>query len=283
METGMYQCLDMKQTVSDLLKDEFKARCKANPLYSLRSFSRDIQVSPSFLSEILRGKKRVSPDKALSISKALGWSWREMQIFLQTAQLGQAKSKRAKNFLTKEIKRTEVFYGRFKNLRARQFSLISNWYFMAILELTGIAGFQDDPSWVSKKLGISARDAEDALSQLKKKRLIYQNKEGRWEKTINASVKDAPSSDIQKFHLQHLSNAAEAIREQEFHQRHFSGVTMAVDPNKLPQAIELIGEFRSRMSGLLEQGQKEKVYHLAIQLFQLDNENLKNTSGVRND
>jgi len=45
---------------------------------------------------------------------------------------------------------------------------------------------------------------------------------------------------------------------------------MAIDTDKLPEAIQLISEFRARMSNLLESGEKKNVYHLAIQLFQLD-------------
>ncbi|MGZ5280577.1 MAG: DUF4423 domain-containing protein, partial [Pseudobdellovibrionaceae bacterium] len=215
---------------------------------------------------------KISIDKALEISQALGWSWRESQLFLQTAQLGTVKSKRAKLFLKKEIKKTESLYGQFKNLKLTQFSSVSNWYHLAILELTAIQGFSDEPSWIAKRLGIHQKEAELAIHALKEKKLIVQNESGEWKKNINSSVQDAPSSDIRKFHRQHLSHAAEAIEQQEFQRRHFSGVTMAINTDQLPEAIELVREFRSRMNSLLEAGTKKNVYHLAIQLYQLDKE-----------
>jgi len=266
----------MKQDIGDFLKNEFKDRQRKNKTYSLRAFSRDLKLSPSFLSDVVKGKKKLSLDKALEISQVLGWSWRESQLFLQTAQLGSVKSKRAQLFLKKEIQKTEALYGQFKNLKLTQFSSVSNWYYMAILELTTIHGFSDEPSWIAKRLGIDLKEAESAMQALKEKKLIVQNELGEWKKNMNASVQDAPSSDVRKFHRQQLAKAAEAIENQEFHRRHFSGVTMAIDTDQLPKAIELVREFRSRMNSLLEAGTKKNVYHLAIQLYQLDREMSEN-------
>ena len=45
---------------------------------------------------------------------------------------------------------------------------------------------------------------------------------------------------------------------------------MAIEKEKIPQAMDLIAEFRSRMTSLLETDKKNAVYHLAIQLFQIN-------------
>ncbi len=260
----------MKNPVADLLKNEFSERKLKNKKYSLRAFSRDLKISPSFLSDILGSRKKISLDKALEITQSMGWSWRETQIFFQTAQLGNVKSGRAKKFLKSELRKTEMFYGQFQKLKPRQFFPISDWYYVALMELTEIPGFCDEPTWVAKRLGIEVKQAEIALSQLKDAKLMQKNDQGLWVKSKNSTVQDTPSAEIRKFHRQHLANAAEAIEKQEFSKRHFSGVTMAIDTDKLPEAVELIREFRSRMNALLESGNKKNVYHLAIQLFQLD-------------
>lgn len=264
----------MKKDIGYLLKKEIEARKVINPKYSLRAFSRDIKVSPGFLSEIIQCKKKISVDKAMSIGQALGWSWRESQILLQTSQLSLAKTKRAQRFLKSEILKSEALYRQFERLKLTQFSSVSNWYCMAILEMTEIPEFKIDPKWIAHRLGIQIQEADEAVVKLKSAGLLEQDHTGRWLKKINGSVKDTPSSaEIRKFHRQQLINAAQAIEEQEPQNRHCSGVTMAIDTKKLPEALELIREFRSRMSSLLESGDKEKVYHLAIQLFQLDHGN----------
>ena len=189
---------------------------------------------------------------------------------MQTAQLGHAKSRGARQFLKREINKSEEIYGKFQNLKLNKFSPLSNWYCLAILELAELPDFSGDGHWIARRLGIEVKEAETAFQQLKSAGLLAQESTGKWQKKINSSVADIRADDIRKFHRQHLVNAAKAIEEQDFERRHASGLTMAIDPAKLPQAQELIKEFRSRMSALLESGTKKSVYHLAIQLFQLD-------------
>lgn len=61
-----------------LLNDVFSARSSADSSYSLRAYARDISVSPSFLSDILRGKKDLSPQKGKELFSALGVSGEEL-------------------------------------------------------------------------------------------------------------------------------------------------------------------------------------------------------------
>ncbi|MGZ3796604.1 MAG: helix-turn-helix domain-containing protein, partial [Pseudobdellovibrionaceae bacterium] len=77
----------MKQDIQSILKSELRTRQKSNSSYSLRAFARDIQLSPGYLSDLMKGKKKVSVDTAMKISKALSWSWRDTQVFLQMSQL----------------------------------------------------------------------------------------------------------------------------------------------------------------------------------------------------
>ncbi len=256
--------------IHTILRNELKHRQIDNPSYSLRAFSRDLKLSAGYLSDVIKKKKNISVDKAVSISKSLELSWRDTQVFLQTAQLNNAKTTTARQFLRKEIKKTRSFYNAFTRIKSSQFSLVSDWYFFAIVELTELKNFEGSPDWVTKKLGISLGSARHALKLLKQHGYIFQDEEGRWTKRFDSGIKDTPSADLRKFHRQHLQNAAIAIEDQSFEQRRASGTTMAINRKQLPEAYELMNEFRARMSALLETGDKDAVYHLAVQLFQLD-------------
>lgn len=65
---------------------------------------------------------------------------------------------------------------------------------MAILELTEIPGFSDEPNWISKRLGIDLKEAELAIHALKEKNFISKNESGEWRKNINSSVHQFISS-----------------------------------------------------------------------------------------
>ncbi|HJQ38374.1 MAG TPA: helix-turn-helix domain-containing protein [Thermoanaerobaculia bacterium] len=51
-----------------LLRNEFERRRRSNPRYSLRSFARTLGIDHSTLSQLLRGKRRVTP----AVVRALG-------------------------------------------------------------------------------------------------------------------------------------------------------------------------------------------------------------------
>ena len=55
----------MSNEVVQILNEKFKERVQANSAYSLRSFARDLKVSPSTLSEIFNQKKGLSQKLAL--------------------------------------------------------------------------------------------------------------------------------------------------------------------------------------------------------------------------
>ena len=65
-----------------------KLRCRyieiqnRNPAYSLRSFSRKLQINPSALCEILKGKRRVSRKMAERLLLQIGTDHLEMRIIL---------------------------------------------------------------------------------------------------------------------------------------------------------------------------------------------------------
>jgi transcriptional regulator with XRE-family HTH domain len=59
-------------TFQSLLQSEFDRRRAANSRYSLRSFARRLSLDHSTLSQILRGKRRVTPRNVRAIGRQLG-------------------------------------------------------------------------------------------------------------------------------------------------------------------------------------------------------------------
>ena len=88
----------------------------------------------------------------------------------------------------------------------------------------------------------------------------------------NYRVGAVPSSAIRQFHKEHLKKAAVAIEAQPVETRDFSGTTFAINPKKLPRAKALIRRFQNELMELLENGDRSSVYHLAVQLYRLDQE-----------
>ncbi|HXH75222.1 MAG TPA: hypothetical protein VNJ08_09675 [Bacteriovoracaceae bacterium] len=74
----------MNQQVPDyqaVMLNELSYRKSSNPAYSLRSFARDLGLSPSRLSEILTRKGDLSPEKAGPVAIMLGLRNKEVNLF----------------------------------------------------------------------------------------------------------------------------------------------------------------------------------------------------------
>ncbi len=247
------------------LNAEFVSRIKKNPKYSLRAFSRDLELSCGFLSQVLSGNRALSESSGLGVARKLAWNAAKTDKFLHSIRMNQIKDPELKSFVTKDSLDSYDF----KDLEIEKFEAVSNWIHFAILELTRVEGFKSDERWIAKRLGLTRLEVCDAITRLLSLDLL-KRESGQIKLVQNAAVPDAPSTAIRKFHKAHLDNAAKAIENQPFNKRHLSGLTTAINPDQIPIAEEMIKKFRRKLMKVLETGEKKAVYHMAFQLFQLD-------------
>lgn len=70
-----------------VLQAAFDERKLRNVKYSLRAFSRDLNIAPSYMSEVLKGKKKLSSESACKIALKLGLDDGEFIKFLSSTVL----------------------------------------------------------------------------------------------------------------------------------------------------------------------------------------------------
>lgn len=238
--------------LSSVLKKELDRRKSFTASYSIRKFAQDLQISPAQLSQLISEKRNITDKIMVKISKSLELS------FSETKQLRGSKEARS----TK------------KELREDHFKLISDWYHFAILSLSEIKGTKADPRYLSKRLGISAEEANESLFRLRRLGLIKIHDDGTFEqvqKDLHIESK-TKSESIQKYHAQNLRLAEYKLKTISLEKREFGNMTMAIDTGKLGRAKALISQFKDDMAELLESGNKKEVYQLSIQLFPLTNQ-----------
>lgn len=129
-----------------ILKAELAKRCGANPRYSQRAFARDLDLSPSRLSEILSRRYGLSRVAAQGIAKRIGLAKEECRRFLDLVESEHARSKvareAAKDRLNSDSEQSQ--------LQMDAFAIVSDWYHFAILELTCLKDFVSDNRWIAK-------------------------------------------------------------------------------------------------------------------------------------
>ncbi len=159
--------------LSGVLSFELMCRKDLNASYSLRAFSKQLSIAPSQLSLILKNKKGISVKKAQVVAKALGYDSSKQIWFEHLVQKDFSKSpsqrKISKDFI-KKYKNGVLT----KSVSQPKFKI--DWYHFAIRRMTLLEDFKLDAKWISQRLGINQAEADQAINDLKKHKLIRKNK-----------------------------------------------------------------------------------------------------------
>ncbi len=238
------------------LSEQLDARRKKNSAYSLRAFARSLNIPAASLSQIMLGKRPLTLKTALRIAEGFDFSPVERQAFLSSVVWHG----------TPIPEKTDL--KNYTVLESETFAVISDWYHYAILSLGEIKPNRCDPKWISKQLGITQVQSRNALERLFKLGFIKKVGRGYTQATPNLDIQcSSKLQALRKYHRQNLQLAEKALDNEPIPARDFNSMTMAIDPDKLPQAKEAIRKFRDEISNLLEKGNRCRVYTLAIQLF----------------
>ncbi len=240
-----------EQTVFRLwLQKQFTDICKRNSRYSLRAFAKNLEIDPSSLSQILSGKRKVSKKIILTFCEKLSATPKDLKRFGLIVNNSQADEK-------------------FYQLGLDKFSVISEWYHYAILELTYVSGFKADFKWIARKLSITVDEAKTAIERLKRLELILEEN-GSFIKSSKMLTNDGiinSSAAHKELQRQIVSKALLAIDECPTEFKDITSITMAIDTENIEKAKKLIAKFRRELCALLEDGEQTVVYNLGIQLY----------------
>ncbi len=258
----------------EILNEILVERCKLNPKYSLRAFSRDLELAPSRVSQILNGKQGLSKERAISIAEKLGFSKLETEYFTNLVEASDSRSKSNRKQALKKLSNLELGKLKFKNLNDTLFKVISDWYFYGVRELTKLPSFQENPNWIANRLSISKYQASDALKKLEEVGLITKSENKGFEPSEDTptTTHGVPSVAIRNFNKSLLKKAIESIDLQSVDERNFTTFTFALDSNEYAEFVDMIDQFRRQVmkkAELVPNSNKNEVYSLAIQFFRL--------------
>lgn len=249
--------------ISHVLREAFVESQVRNPAYSLRAFARRLAISPSALSEILNGKRRVSRKLAERLADKLCLEPRKRQDLLARFKRAGATAKGA----TEQVA--------YEELDSDQFATISEWYHFGILSLMETTTFQEDPTWISERLNIKVTEAAGGLDRLLRLGLVARSKNGKLKLTkARLTTSDGVYNlSIRRAHATNLALAQRSLAEDPVDVVDFSSMTMAIDPSLIPEARRMIRELADQVSAKLEiPGKQTEVYNLCVQLFPLSHQ-----------
>ncbi|MDA8792003.1 TIGR02147 family protein [Bacteriovoracaceae bacterium] len=248
------------------IRNEFDGRLRYNPQYSLRAFARDLDISPSRLSEILNRKGGLSEKSAIKIAKKLKLNLEEQSYFLALVNHNFSRSKEKQLLARKVIQ--DHKNNKYFMLSSDTFKLISDWEYYAILSAVQLDAYTGNDEWLAKKLDITLERLEECFRILLKLKLLKIEKDRYILVNEKVSTTDGiPSFALRASHKQNLIQAMESVDGSENDLRNISSISMAIDKSKLPEAFEKIKKFRRELSDFLEDGERNEVYNLNVQLI----------------
>jgi uncharacterized protein (TIGR02147 family) len=256
--------------VANRLRENLETRRRRNPAYSLRAMARDLGLSHSYVSLLMRGRRTPSFARLVSIGDRLGWKRDELTSM---ASVDVTRSQR------------RPAGDRFKNQGRDQHKVLSDWYFLPILDLTTIEGFQPSARWISSQLGITLSETQAALRALTRLGLLRETS-GKWEKTDRKLMFPSrkPMKSVRNYHRKMIKRGIEAMRStgaDAYSRRDITGITFAANPARLEAGKKKIQRFRRSLQAFLSQGSCTELYQLNVQLFPLTQSPKKKKRGLR--
>lgn len=257
---------------SQILRKAFLLKQKRNEAYSQNALARDLSLSPVFVSKILTGAKSLPSGRFKKVFKTL-----EMDVTLQSTYLravvlealpeGELQTL-AKNALISESKIEH--YGR---QNSKQYGFLKQWFNVAILSYLTCDSLSSSPDAIAEYFDISEKEVQNSLREMAAAGLIEQ-KNGVWLKTENHTYFPTTKSheDVRSYHRQILQKAFKELsktNEEDFEKRLITSFAIAVNPDNVGLAKNMIAEFMGQISHALADGDCKEVYQCSVQLIPL--------------
>jgi uncharacterized protein (TIGR02147 family) len=263
--------IDYRSILNEILKE----RVTLNTSYSLRSYARDLKVAPSTLSEVLNGKKGLSPTLASNIAINLKLPDWEQRYFCDLVSKEHAKSPRVRAEAKKRLEdRKKENHVHILNQQATK--ALTSWVDLAILELTYMKDFVGSTSWIAKKLQISIPIASSSIKRLTEAGLLEINAEkNQWIDTspLFSSTDGIPNESIRNFHKTVLNLALNKLENPDIKSRTVKSVIFSVSKDNVPKAQQILNDAIAQLVSLADNSNQERdeVLCFSGQLFSLLN------------
>jgi uncharacterized protein (TIGR02147 family) len=228
--------------------------------------------SPNSLKNVIDGQRHLSIDGAERFAEAFKIEKKERIYFIAMVKFSSAQSSGEKERCLAELLRLRRS-SLAANLKDEQMEMLSNWWHVAIREITALPDFKNSPLWISRVLmpSISHHDAASSLKLLKKLGLIRKTGQG-WELVEKTMQSDPEVSSMYaaKFHREMIKLGIEAISRFSRELREISGTTLRLSRHDVPRVKTLIQNFRHQLLDFAATSQDaDQVYQLNFQFFPL--------------
>lgn len=239
-----------KLELANLLRQEFEKARSRNPRYSMRQFAKRLNLSSGTISELLSGKRNLSPNKAIEILDQLQISKRVRNRYM--AMMG----------LPVKIDREPPDPTSLQN---------HDWIDQAIAGYFELNNDDIDALWISRKTGVPTAEIEMRIKKLLAARILLESPDGRLTHPIKNVDATGLDRDMRhRFYRQSLDLAAKAMEHTSEERCFFSVYTFTGNSSQIAMFRREFKSLVDRISALTEENNSSELIQISVQAFPID-------------
>jgi uncharacterized protein (TIGR02147 family) len=266
---NLYEYVNYRLFLQDFLTEHKK---DAGPDFSHKMILAKMGISSTgFLSNVMAGRKNLTPIQIIKLAKILKVNKAEAAYFEAMVYFTQAKVIDEKNeYFNRLVTLQKV---NLKVLDKKKMSVFSKWYYVVVRELLYFYKYDgNNPSALGHRMEPTIRhsEAEQAIRYLEELGLVEKDKHGLYKQVDNAvtSGDEVRSLHLTNFQLATMELAKRAIRKIPAAERDVSVLTMTLSPDTFQMVKSELQHIRKRIAKIaVDEDKPDRVYQLNIQFF----------------
>lgn len=258
----------------EFLHCELRERAQKNPRYSLRAFARDLGLSPSRLSELMRKQGNLSEVSAQAILRALSAEPSKAQHFALLYQSQLAKSELERAQAERQLQELAHFQ-KARALLLEEFAQMSEWYNLALWNYLLLPGRHLATELYRQFPDVEPRQIEQSLLLLRRLDLIEGDGERGYyaKQEMLTAFYQMGSFAVRNYHRSMLEKAQGCLHGQATEERFFLSSIFLIDQSQLPELQLRLQKVLKDLSLDLKKQQQDRppnaVYAIGMQAFRL--------------
>ncbi|MBN1577981.1 MAG: TIGR02147 family protein [Chitinispirillaceae bacterium] len=244
----IFDYLDYKK----YLEDYYREKKDANPAFSYQALAQKAGFrNKGFIYNLINGKRSISRQNCVKVSRALGHSRTEAEYFENLLAFNHAAGLQKKNYFFErmsQIKKRGAGFTKAQLIRQDQYEFYLHWYHSAVRSLIDIHEFSDDYQWLARMVApaITVRQARQSVELLEKLGMIAKGRNGVY-RLIDKSIttgREVVGIALQNLHLNFTDLAKKAITEMPRETRYITGLTLGISRKAYDRICEETRRFQ---------------------------------------
>jgi uncharacterized protein (TIGR02147 family) len=262
----------------EFLRDYYLSQKNSVPKLTFRLLAQKAGFSsPSFQKLVMDGKKNLTMESILKISRALRLNKKSEEYFKVLVFFNQGKTVEDKKHFLKKI---DNFRKRNKpeKILPKEYDYLKEWYHCVIREMVDFPDFKEDPEYINKKLfyAIKPDAIRKSLDLLVETGFLIRDEKGaltKKDKTLaTGDIRDQEilRTIARNHHLSMIDLAQKAVSNLSQGQRSVSNTTVGISASAYETVLKRIEQLRLEILEIAAADRTaDQVFQLNVNLFPL--------------